>query len=116
MQADLLDQAALDALLATTDREFVGELIDAYLDDSPALITGMNKALANGDATEFTRAAHSLKSSSASLGAMSLSALAKELELMGKEAKLSGGGPKLEQLAGLFEQVRTALEEFKRGG
>lgn len=114
MQSDLLDQATLDGLLATTDREFVGELIDAYLEDSPALIAGMVQALANGNPTEFTRAAHSLKSSSASLGAMSLSALAKDLELMGKESKLTGAATTLEQLAGLFEQVQEALEEFKR--
>jgi HPt (histidine-containing phosphotransfer) domain-containing protein len=115
MQPDLLDQAALDTLLATTDREFVGELIDAYLEDSPSLIAGMQQALVDGNATEFTRAAHSLKSSSASLGAASLSDLAKELENLGRESKLPGAASKLEQLAGLFEQVQTALEEFKRG-
>ena len=115
MQPGLLDQAALDSLLATTDREFVGELIDAYLEDSPGLVAGMKEALATGNATEFTRAAHSLKSSSASLGALSLSALAKDLELMGKQANLSGAASKLEQLARHFEQVQKALEEFKRG-
>ena len=114
MPPGVLDQAALDSLLATTDREFVGELIDAYLEDSPGLIAAMLGALAEANATEFTRAAHSLKSSSASLGAVSLSSLAKDLELMGKETKLSGAASKLEQLAGLFEQVQTALEEFKR--
>jgi HPt (histidine-containing phosphotransfer) domain-containing protein len=114
MPPGLLDQAALDSLLATTDREFVGELIDAYLEDSPSLIAAMQQALADGNVTEFTRAAHSLKSSSASLGAASLSTLAKELEHLGRESKLTGAASKLEQLAGLFEQVQTALEEFKR--
>jgi len=115
MQPGLIDQAALDSLLATTDREFVGELIDAYLEDSPGLIAAMLQALAEANATEFTRAAHSLKSSSASLGAASLSDLAKELEHLGKDSKLTGAASKLKQLAGLFEQVKTALEEFKRG-
>ena len=115
MQPGLIDQAALDSLLATTDREFVGELIDAYLEDSPGLIAAMLGALAEANATEFTRAAHSLKSSSASLGAVSLSDLAKELEHLGKDSKLTGAASKLEQLAGLFEQVKTTLEEFKRG-
>jgi len=114
MQTGVLDQAALDALLATTDREFVGELIDVYLEDSPALIAGMRQALADGNRTEFTRAAHSLKSSSASLGATNLSVLAKELETLGKESMLTVAAAKLEQLAGVFEQVQTALEEFKR--
>jgi HPt (histidine-containing phosphotransfer) domain-containing protein len=114
MQTGVLDQAALDALLATTDREFVGELIDVYLEDSPALIAGMRQALADGNRTEFTRAAHSLKSSSASLGAANLSVLAKELETLGQESMLTGAAAKLEQLAGVFEQVQTALEEFKR--
>ena len=113
MPPGLLDHAALEALLDTTDREFVGELIDAYLEDSPGLIAGMKEALASGNATEFTRAAHSLKSSSASLGATGLSILAKDLELIGKESNLTGGASKLAQLAGLFEQVRAALEEFK---
>ena len=115
MQPGLLDQAALDSLLATTDREFVGELIDAYLEDSPGLIAAMLRALAEANATEFTQAAHSLKSSSASLGAAGLSDLAKELEHLGKDSKLTGAASKLEQLAGLFEQVKTTLEEFKRG-
>jgi len=46
MQPGLIDQTALDLLLATTDREFVGELIDAYLEDSPGLIAAMLGALA----------------------------------------------------------------------
>jgi len=115
MQPGLLDEAALEALIATTDREFVGELIDAYLEDSPGLLVGMKTALADGNPTEFTRAAHSLKSSSASLGALGLSALAKDLELMGKESRLTGAASTLEQLVALFDQVQIALEEFKRG-
>ena len=109
----MVDRETLDGLLATTDAEFVGELIDAYLEDSPGLIAGMRQALAAGNAIEFTRAAHSLKSSSASLGAMGLSALAKELEGMGKQSKLDGAAPLIEQLAGAFSQVEQALQAFQ---
>lgn len=109
----MVDRETLEGLLATTDADFVGELIDAYLEDSPGLIAGMQAALAAGNAAELTRAAHSLKSSSASLGAMGLSALAKQLEGMGKESKLDGAAPLIDQLEGVFSQVEQALRAFQ---
>ena len=47
-------------------------------------MAAMRGALADANVEEFRRAAHSLKSNSANLGAMTLAALAKELEMMGK--------------------------------
>jgi HPt (histidine-containing phosphotransfer) domain-containing protein len=56
------------------------------------------------------RAAHSLKSSSANLGAQNLSELCKELENMGRLGKLEGSAHKLDVLEFEFEAVRNALE------
>ena len=50
--------------------EFIGELIDTYCQETPQLIAALQQALAQGDAPAFQRAAHSIKSTSASLGAM----------------------------------------------
>src|SRR6185503_19357216 len=70
MTEPLLDQTTLDNLVATTDADFVRELVDTFLDDSPRLLADMRQALADGNAETLRRSAHSLKSNSASLGAM----------------------------------------------
>jgi len=115
MPHDVIDRETLDGLVASTDMAFVKELIDAYLEDSPELISALQESLAAGKGVEFTRAAHTLKSSSASVGAAGLSALAKELELMAKESNLGGAGPKVEQLAGLYQRTQAALMAFRNG-
>jgi len=111
----VIDPATLEGLKATTDAAFVQELIDTFLDDSPNLIAEMRQALPSGNAEAFRRAAHSLKSNSASFGALTLSALAKELEMMGKAGDLEGAGGKLEQLAAEYEPVQQALRAWQHG-
>jgi HPt (histidine-containing phosphotransfer) domain-containing protein len=61
-------------------KEIFQELIYAYLDDSPKLIQGLVNALNTQDKEEMKINAHTLKSSSSSLGAMKLAELSKELE------------------------------------
>ena len=90
----VIDALTFAELKTTVGADFIGELIDAYLDDTPRLINELTESLAQQDATKFSRTAHSIKSSSASLGALPLSLLAKELELMGKQGNLSGAESK----------------------
>ena len=111
----VIDPDAFDELVASTGGEaaFIGELIDTYLTDAPALFAQMRSALAAADADTFRRAAHSLKSNSASLGALTLSALAKDLEMMGKAANLKGAAAKIAAADVEYVRVQAALE-FKR--
>ena len=73
-----LDPAALDQLLELGggDRTFVVEVIDDYLEDSAALLSVLRDATGE----DLRRAAHSLKSTSASVGAARLAALCLEVE------------------------------------
>ena len=112
MDHTTIEKQILDDLIATTDVEFVKELIDAYLDDSPSLINEMKTALQGNDAATFRRAAHTLKSSSASMGAMALSEISSELEMIGKAEELDQVDGKLDQLISLFEQVEVELKAF----
>ena len=112
MNDQSIERHILEDLTATTDAEFVNELIEAYLDDSPNLINEMKTALQQNDHTTFRRAAHTLKSSSASLGAMSLSEISKELEMIGKSEDLNQVDGKLDQLISIFEQVEHELKAF----
>ena len=68
---------------------FVRELVDAYVSDSAEQVAGIEAALAAGDADALVRPAHTLKSSSATLGAMELSATARTLEMAARAGDLS---------------------------
>src|SRR3989304_8369223 len=107
--------ATLQTLEATTDRALAQELIEAFLEDGREQIAAMRKSLASGDAVTFQRAAHSLKSSSANLGALELSAQAKALELLAKAGNLQAAPEQLEAVAAAFPAVEQSLQEFGHG-
>ena len=98
-----IDAAVLDSLRAALRNE-VGEVIGIFLENGAKLIADLRQALAQEDAQALERAAHSLKSSSATFGAMELSAICKELEIMGRARQLDGAA----------EQVRCA-DDVARG-
>jgi HPt (histidine-containing phosphotransfer) domain-containing protein len=88
--APLLDEAVLTELLTSTgdDQTFVRDLLDTYLAETPEQLEAIGAALDQDDAAALVRPAHTLKSSSATLGAMQLSALGRELEMMGRTGAL----------------------------
>jgi HPt (histidine-containing phosphotransfer) domain-containing protein len=86
----IVDEAVLTELLASTgdDPTFLRELLDTYLAETPEQLDAITAAVAADDAALLVRPAHTLKSSSATLGAMGLSALARELEIVGRSGSL----------------------------
>src|SRR5512133_3690546 len=98
MSETLFDREAFEMLKSMTDPAFLIELIDVYLSDSPELIEQMRAGLATGNIEQVRRAAHSLKSNSASFGAIRLTTVTRELEMIAKAGTLEGAAPKLEQL------------------
>lgn len=62
------------------DPGLVTELIAMFLDDAPKRLAEIEGALANGDVKRLERAAHTLKSSAANVGAAGLSQLCREIE------------------------------------
>jgi len=112
--AQVIDPATFENLKATMGADFIGELIDTFLEDSPQLIAQMKTALKQNDADSFRRAAHSLKSNSNNFGAFQLAALSKELEMTAKTGNLNGTADKITALETEFARVRLVLER-KRG-
>jgi HPt (histidine-containing phosphotransfer) domain-containing protein len=108
-----IDLATYSDLKDLMGADFIVELIDTYCLETGDLIKKLRQALAAGDAASFGRLAHSIKSSSASLGALAFSQQARELEMMGKASDLSDAAPKLERLASDFVQVKHHLEELR---
>ncbi len=111
----VIDQNTFENLKQTVGAEFLDELIVTFNEDSPKLIAEMRQALAEANAEQLRRAAHSLKSNSANFGATNLSASAKELELMGKAGTLTGAAEKVESLEAEFRRVERALKALQNG-
>jgi HPt (histidine-containing phosphotransfer) domain-containing protein len=111
-ESDAIDGAVLDRLLESVggDREFLGELIQTFFDDTPGLFATLHAALAAQNSEEFRRAAHSLKSNSASFGAMALSKISKEMEDMGKAGAFDGAEARIARAEEEYSRVRAALE------
>jgi len=108
----VIDPATFDELKQMSGADFIGELIDAFLDDAPGMIQNMESALANKDIESFRRNAHSLKSNANTFGALELAGLAKELESMARENNLDIGN-RLEVLKEAFGKVAEELRGMR---
>ena len=95
--------------------EFISELVETYCTETPELIASLQKALKDQDSETFRRAAHSIKSSSASLGAMRLSEQARQLEMIGKSGDLAEAAGQLENLETEYALVQIQLVEMVHG-
>lgn len=86
----ILDEATLVELRASVDGDtaFVVELIETYLADSPLQIAEIDAAAAADDAGSLVRPAHTLKSSSATVGAQRLAARSRHLEEAGRSGSV----------------------------
>jgi HPt (histidine-containing phosphotransfer) domain-containing protein len=108
----LIDQATFDELKKISGKDFINELIDAFLEDAPGMIAAMEKAATAGDAETFRRNAHSMKTNANTFGASELGALAKELEMMAKDNNLNAGD-KLDSLKALYNRVAEVLKGMR---
>ena len=113
MSAPAIDSATFEALKQTTGADFVLELVDTFLQEAPAMLNELRRALAAKDADKFRRTAHSLKSNSNTFGALALGAMARELELGGISKALESGGQPLDALAQEYSRVAAALTELQ---
>jgi HPt (histidine-containing phosphotransfer) domain-containing protein len=89
--------------------EFLREITGIFLDDTPQRIAELERSLAAGDNATFIRAAHSIKGSSANLGASVLRAAAETLEHESKVNGLGSVGPLLAVVKTEFERAHIAL-------
>ena len=102
--------ASLRELQDDGDPDIVAEVGGLFLEHSPQKIAAILKAVENGDAKGLQTAAHSLKSSSAYVGAMRLSELSRELEMMGRSQVMDGAVEKAERLNLEYQKVMMELD------
>lgn len=85
---ELIDMSVLEDLRALGGCEDPGllqELIELFLDDAPRRLDEMKLGLCEGDYSLMQRSAHTLKSSSANLGAARLSEICRTLEFAARD-------------------------------
>jgi len=110
----LIDQEVLDELRSMLGGE-VDRLIDVFLEDTPRLVAALETAASSGpDYAALRDAAHSLKSSSANLGAMSLSAAAKRIEMGARQQSLDRPAVAVALVANEFQRARQQLRASQR--
>jgi len=118
--SNVLDQSVLASLRHLQDDgdpDIVAEVGGLFIKHSPDKVKAILEATEKSDARALQLAAHSLKSSSAYIGAMRLSALAKELEMMGRSGAMEGAREGAERLHEEFDLAFQAIEaEIARSG
>jgi len=77
----VLDPGVIEGL---REIEALEEVVEMYLESAPELLQTIDAALKQADAAALKQAAHSLKSTSGTLGAFGLSELCLELEMIGR--------------------------------
>ena len=105
-----IDRAIFTELQETTGTEFTAELVDAFLDEAPQLLEQLTAALTAGQANNFRRTAHSLKTNALTFGALTLAAQARELEQRSIDSVKTDGANPLDALAQEYARVAAALK------
>jgi CheY-like chemotaxis protein/HPt (histidine-containing phosphotransfer) domain-containing protein len=106
-----LDKAVL-MQLGELMGEGLGDVIGTYLSDTPVQLENIASAIESGDYAALGRAAHSVKSSSHSLGAVVLGKVAEALEvLMRQKGSLDEAARLSASLRVAFDAVAPSLRE-----
>lgn len=87
--SDAIDWSVLDALKALQKPGLCRRLITVYLNSSPALMDNLRESIAKRDSQGLTYSAHTLKSSSMSVGALRFGAVCAELEKLGRAGDMN---------------------------
>jgi HPt (histidine-containing phosphotransfer) domain-containing protein len=113
--APAIDPQAIENLRALNPDdgdEFSREIVTIYLEDTPLRIAELEHCLAAGDVPKFTRAAHSVKGSSANLGATAVRAAAEKLEHHSNKHGLENVVEMIASLKTEFARAQTELTKL----
>ena len=111
----ILDQQVVDELRASVggDEDFVRDVAATYVAEGTEHMAQVEAAFAASDLAAIVRPAHSLKSSSAALGATRMSSISREIEMSGREERSEGLA---ELVAAAREAWPQTVEALKAAG
>jgi len=115
----VLNEAVLEELEASVqgDRAFIVDLVETYLADGASHVVDVVAAMTAADASALVRPAHTLKSSSATVGAERLAAMARRLEAAGRSGIIEADlGDEAARLDVAWDEAVDALRAWIRRG
>ena len=107
------DQAALDRLKRFGGGKLLGEMISLFLSAAPDRIGAARAGVDARDAVAAEMALHSLKSSSAQLGALRMQRLSEHGEAIARTGDLEGVDHVVRELEAEFPHVHRWLERAR---
>lgn len=113
--SSVIDPTAIENLRSLNpgdNDEFLREIIAIYLEDTPLRLAELDQSLASGDTPRFTRAAHSIKGSSANLGAALVRSTAEKLEHQSARQGLADVAALLAAVKTEFGRARDELTKY----
>jgi HPt (histidine-containing phosphotransfer) domain-containing protein len=108
---NVLDDDVLAELREVMGSEF-GNLVQMFLVDAAKYIQQLEEAAGGGDLEKMIAPAHTLKSSSANLGAMAVSAAAKRIEVGAREGVLPRPAVAVAVLEAEFQRASESLRRL----
>jgi PAS domain S-box-containing protein len=117
-RGEILDPTALKRVKDTLGKQanaMFPVLLQGFFDDAVRLLSEARQARQQNNPEELRRAAHTLKSSSATFGAMALSNVARELENLARNGDLGGATELIERAEQEYAKVKAALEKIEKG-
>jgi signal transduction histidine kinase/CheY-like chemotaxis protein/HPt (histidine-containing phosphotransfer) domain-containing protein len=108
----VLDPVVVNDLLELSrygDGRGMTRLVETFINDSFSRLEALNRGIVAADGVVVARICHSLRGSSANLGAGSLAALCSELEVAASHDEFAGAVDLFRRLEAEFDRVRPAL-------
>ena len=110
------DRAALDRLERFGGRKLLHEMIALFLAIAPERLAAAGAGVGVGDASAVENALHSLKSSSAQLGALRLSRLCEQGESIARGGTVEGAAALLDESRSELRRVEAWLASVRAEG
>jgi CheY-like chemotaxis protein/HPt (histidine-containing phosphotransfer) domain-containing protein len=116
------DEATLDQdvvmrvrrLAEKVGETLVDQLSELFATDTPERVAALRQAVADGDPRALAEAAHTLKGSSASLGATTMVRLCEQLEALSETGGVAGADELITRLETLYPRVAKAVASIVR--
>lgn len=93
------------------DVELLDELIEIFLEDTPALVEELRQAIVQGDALVSERLAHSLKGAALNLSCMRMQQIAREMEAAARAHTMDAVAERMDCLQSCFTEITQIFGE-----
>jgi len=114
----VLDHQVLESIRSLDSQgndELLNKVVGLYLDESSKSMAGLQQAASHRDWSSVRRTAHSLKSSSANVGAMRLAALFRQIEFDSQTEKFDRVEEQVSEAGQQHDLACRALRNYKEG-